>query len=101
VLRELRYERKSGSRGLGGGGAEGGRTLYLPTSFRNLRKRSFYSAITDPTLPCNVPPMSVNAEVRVISALLTELSLKFGVAINTKPNLEHGGVTPVTIQMPE
>jgi hypothetical protein len=37
--------------------------------------------------------LSVSAEERVISALLSEISFKFGVAINTRPNLERGGAT--------
>jgi hypothetical protein len=44
--------------------------------------------------------MSVKAETRIISVLLSELSQKFGVSVNTKPSLECGGVTPVKMHMP-
>ncbi len=85
--------------GGGGGGAEG-RALFLPTTFRNPRKRSFYSAPTNPALPCTIPRMSEKAETRIISVLLHELVQKFGVSVNTNPILECGSVTPVKMHMP-
>jgi hypothetical protein len=70
------------------------RSLYLPASFRNPRKRSFVSASTDPPLPNCIPPFDTKTEGKVILGLINELVTHFGVKLNTNPSLERGGETP-------
>jgi hypothetical protein len=44
--------------------------------------------------------LSVKAETRIISVLLSELVQKFGVSVNTDPILERGSATQVKTHMP-
>jgi hypothetical protein len=89
-------------RGLVGGGEafHSGRSLYLPTSFRNPRKKVFVSVSTDPPLPGSIPPFDKKMEGKVIFAMVNELVTHFGVKLNENPSLESGGVTPAGTDEP-
>jgi hypothetical protein len=78
----------------GGEALHSGRSLYLPTSFRNPRKKVFVSVSTDPPLPGSIPPFDKKMEGNVILTMVNELVTHFGVKLNENPSLERGGATP-------
>jgi hypothetical protein len=85
---------------VGGEALHSGRSLYLPTSFRNPRKKVFVSVNTDPPLPSCIPPFDKKTEGRVIFAMVNELVTHFGVKLNENPSLERGVVTPAGTEEP-
>jgi hypothetical protein len=54
------------------------RSLYLPASFRNPRKKVFVSTDTDPPLPHLIPPMSEEVDKKIIQTIITEINTLFG-----------------------
>jgi hypothetical protein len=74
----------------------GDRTLFIPTSCRNPRKRAFRSPDTEPPLPTGVRPMGTEEERTIVTALISDLNEFYGVGLDPFPLLERGVSTQVT-----
>jgi hypothetical protein len=103
MLGETRSQLWKGLRERADGDAGGGhlpRSLYLPASFRNPRKKVFVSGDTDPPLPHKIRPLSENVETTIIKAMLSEINMSFGFDLNETPVMERGAVTPEKTSLP-
>jgi hypothetical protein len=69
------------------------RMLFIPTSSKNPRRRSFRSVGTKNPLPVYLPPISPENEKKLIFALMEDLNKNFGVGLDQCPSLERGVVT--------
>jgi hypothetical protein len=83
-----------------GGGGHMPRSLYLPASFRNPRKKVFVSNDTDPPLPHRICPLSESVEKRIVEKMLSEINMRFGFDLNEMLVMERGAVTPDKKSMP-
>jgi hypothetical protein len=67
----------------------GERTLYIPASCRNPRKISFVSPAMAEPLPSRIPPLSEAHGKRIVTALMEDLNIHFGVGVDPAPSLER------------
>jgi hypothetical protein len=90
-------------RGQGGGGGVANsdeRSLFLPHSYRNPRRRNFLSPDADPSLPSLVKPFSKENEEKLVKTLIAELTGNYGLRINKNPSFERGGSSTAADTVP-
>ncbi len=78
-----------------GAASDGGRAYHLPSGVHNPRKRPFTSGPTSPPLPGKILPLDVPTEKELITTLLEEISMLYGIDLEKTPSLECRLLTPV------
>jgi hypothetical protein len=74
----------------------GDRSLFIPATCRNPRRRTFLSPGPASPLPSSVRPITQKEEETIVYALLDDINKLFGLGIDPKPSLERGCVTQGT-----
>jgi hypothetical protein len=74
----------------------GDRSLFIPATCRNPRRRTFISPGTASPLPSSVRPITQKEEESIVYALLEDINKLFGLGIDPNPSLERGCVTQGT-----
>ncbi len=74
----------------------GDRSLFIPATCRNPRRRTFLSPGPASPLPSSIRLITQKEEETIVYALLDDINKLFGLGIDPKPSLERGCVTQGT-----
>jgi hypothetical protein len=82
--------------GVGPALPNGDRSLFIPATCRNPRRRPFLSPGPATPLPSSVRPITQKEEETIVYALLDDINKLFGLGIDPRPSLERGCATQGT-----